>query len=126
MSSSFKEFIPLEKKGVEALLLQADFLYFQRKYEQAMEIYQSILKTDINHFEAMKRLGACLYFQKKYDSAIRCFEGAQKIQDNEECKVWLYASLVHLGKTKEAKNLLTDSREIELKMKEQGIPLDLY
>ncbi len=123
---SLKSFKEATDTNINYLLKCADFLYKQKKFEAAEEIYKSVLQKEMKNEPAIKGLGSCLYFLKKYEQAFRCFQGLEKLFKNESAKAWCYATLIRLGKTKEAKEYVKECSDINGLVKSEGIELDYY
>ncbi len=126
MTSSFKEFVPLQKSPIEKLLISADFFSRQKKYDEAIEVYKSVLEKEIGNREALKKMGECLFFTKKFEAALRCFEAFEKLFQTEEAKVWSYACLVHLKRDADARKIFPDNKAAAPLLKESGIEIDYY
>jgi protein O-GlcNAc transferase len=67
---------------VAKLLEEGILLHRQGKLENAKIVYESILKTQNNNFNAMQLLGMIYNQQKKFSQSLKCFDLALKINKN--------------------------------------------
>jgi len=86
---------------VSELLVKGNELYSQRKYQEAIEEYQNILKENPELYIINKNIGNCYYELGDYDSAIKYYERVlEKEPDSEE-------NLISLG------NIYLEKGELE-------------
>ena len=69
----------------EARYNLANSLYKQKKYKEALNIYRSISKKDLE-FAKLHNMGNCQAQLKQNDEAIKSYEDALKIKDDKDTK----------------------------------------
>lgn len=84
------------------------------KYEEAIELYDKILKTDPDHIKALRKKGIALYFLGKYQEAAEIYDKVLKI-DPKDIDVLNNKGIVLscLGKHQEAIELYDKILEID-------------
>jgi len=85
------------------LFTQATELVERGRLDEALAIFQALLKTDSNNATIWNNLGIILFRQGKYREAVNAF-GQATDTDPQFTNVWFNKSLalVHLGKDTEA------------------------
>lgn len=71
-----------ESKNVKQLLKKAKMLRESEDYENAIKIYDGILKKEKDNAKALNAKGSVLYSQRKYMKALILFEKALKVDGN--------------------------------------------
>jgi len=64
------------------LLHEGNFLYTQKKYDQALKSFKRVLSVDSNNTFAMNRVGLILYNLGKENEAIKYFDKSLAIDPN--------------------------------------------
>jgi tetratricopeptide (TPR) repeat protein len=92
--------------NIENELNKAADLISAQKLEAAIEVYNNILETSSNNFEAIKGLGLCFHKQDKVDLSIEQFEKAIKICPDDATSYFYLASIYTLqSKWEQSENL---------------------
>jgi tetratricopeptide (TPR) repeat protein len=89
--------------SVKVTLLKGSEYYAKRRYNDAIESYNTAIKIDPNNADTWNNKGRALYHLGKYEEAVKCSEKAIEINPNSH-QAWYNKgrSLYQLGKYKEA------------------------
>ena len=64
---------------INSILDEANRLFLQRNFEQAIEYYDKILNQDPKHISSLNNKGYALSKLKDFTNAIKCYDIALKI-----------------------------------------------
>jgi tetratricopeptide (TPR) repeat protein len=73
----------VEDENVESLFQKADDLFFEGRYEDAIQWYEKVLDIDPTHLDALNSKGISLKELGQYEQAIEWYDKASIIDPND-------------------------------------------
>jgi len=96
-----------------ATFIQADALFANKYYEQAIKLYQQIIDNDIENVTAIVKLGYCYFYISKKEKAVEMFEKAYKITGKDFYKQLVELSSKQTEKQPEEKNITVNKNSLK-------------
>jgi len=111
-----------------AKVKEADSLFEQKKYEEAIKLYEEALLIQNNSTETLKKLGISYMKIQKYADSYSTFEKASEIAPkSNEIKLYLAKNLLNMNRNEEAKKIIWELPNTYLEAKYyQAITLIIY
>jgi tetratricopeptide (TPR) repeat protein len=93
-----------------AIFIQADALFTNKYYEEAIKLYQQIIDNDAEDVNAIVKLGYCYFYTSKKEKAAEMFEKAYKLTGKDS-----YKQLVEISskQTEKADKILVDKNSFK-------------
>lgn len=98
---------------IEKTLQKAAARYNLKKYVEAEQLYQSVIRIEPNNYEAAYKLGAINDILGDYDEAVQWYQTAAEIDPARNDTVFYYLGLTHkrLSNYRKAKEVLLEFQE---------------
>ena len=99
--------------SLDKLMLRAETLLFEKKFEKAIKTFKNILKTNPNETIARKSLGIAYFELGKYEDALKNFQKAAEL-DITDSEIWSYIGKIYLQKMEKEKALWCFNKVYEI------------
>ncbi len=102
-----------QNRKTEKLLQKAEAKFNLKKFVEAEQLYESIIQTEPNNYEAAYRLGVINDNLEDYNEALRWYQTAAEIDPERNDTVFYYIGLTHkrLNNYRQAKEVLLEFQE---------------
>ena len=98
----------LDPQSLTIAMNAADPYYFGRRYERAIEIFQSVLSREPRFFPAHYNIGRAYIQMGRYEDAAEEFAEAARLSGNRQAAHVLAYALGRAGRTSEARTILDE------------------